>query len=184
MASQLERLELRRCFLTQPIIRGCSVPFLNLVDLNVETVPPTGSNSHLILAPNLRILQISLRRQWSERNMLHGLGYMLSPEGMLGPIRALNRLCLQDIALSDESHPDYCTRHLRLHPGLEYLTFEWCQIPEDFLEFINKPVGASDEFLPDLKNLCFKNCRNGPSGSWIAELAIIRPSLLCYRIDS
>jgi hypothetical protein len=177
MASQLERLEVHHSTLVQPVTRGCPVPLLDLVELTINKVPSPSSSPCLLLAPNLKSLEIFHRE---ERDPAHCLGYMLSPDGMLGLVHGLTRLLLQGIVLASKSQTDYCTRHLRLHRYLESLTFEACHLPEDFLALILRPLGTTDDFLPDLKELRIEECKNGPSEEWFAELATSRPLLVCH----
>ncbi|PVF94349.1 hypothetical protein CPB86DRAFT_789109 [Serendipita vermifera] len=111
---------------------------------------------------------------------------MLSPNGMLGPIRALKQLHLIHIPLSDESQSDYCTAHLRYHRHLENLAIEDSNLPQDFVELMVKPLSASNALLPNLKRLDFGWYRliNPPSTDWFTALAKARPSLVViYRGD-
>jgi hypothetical protein len=177
IAPQIQKLVLRQNTLPYTVTRGCAVPFTNLLELVVQRIPSKDSSSHLLLAPNLKILQIRDRQRMSP---VHCLGYMLSPDGMLGPIHALTRLRMQKITLSNPSQTEYCTYHLHFHPHLESLTFIDCNLPNDFLEYMLRPPSTTEELLPNLKELIFEDCRE-PSREWIAELAILRPQLDCFK---
>ncbi|PVF94357.1 hypothetical protein CPB86DRAFT_828651 [Serendipita vermifera] len=185
IASQLEVLDLNLREPMQPLSEGCPVPLPNLAELIVWRVPPPSSGSHLLLSPNLEYLRVC---HWHERNEpvpTHCLAYMLGAEGMLGPIRALKRLHIDHLILKDHSHADYCTRYLGLHRNLEELALEGCEVPRDFLELMLKPLGAPNDFLPELKILILEDCSSNtqPSGEWFAQLSITRPNLkvTCFR---
>jgi hypothetical protein len=180
VAAQLEKLELFHIVPAEPVIRRCTIPLPNLVELTVERVPSPNSSPHLLSAPKLKSLQVHSWKGYREHDPVHCLGYILGAEGMLEPVHALTRLHLREIILADKSKPEYCTLHLRIHRHLESLTFVECQLPEDFLGLMHKPLDASNGFLPYLKELCFENCVNAPSGDWLEDLAISRPLLACH----
>jgi hypothetical protein len=175
IASQIEKLVLHHNDASLPVIHGCPVPFINLVDLVVWRFPPDGSTPHLLLAPNLKSLDIIDHVAWHSPC----LGYMLSPDGFVGPIRTLTRLRLLKTMLSHHSRPDYCTYYLSFHPHLESLTFISCCLPKDFLELMLNPLNTTEEFLPSLKELVIEDCQE-PSQEWLAKLAILRPQLHCF----
>jgi hypothetical protein len=179
IAPRIKKLVLRRENYSYTVTHGCAVPFINLVELVIRRVPTGHSSSHLLLAPNLKSLHIS---DWIGTWDLRP-GYMLSPDGMLGPIHALTRLRLQNSVLSHRSQPNYCTYHLRFHPHLKSLTFIDCHLPKDFLELMLKPLDTTDEFLPSLEELAFEDCQE-PSKEWLEKLAIVRPQLDCSKKSS
>jgi hypothetical protein len=176
---QLEKLELVHAAPAGSTIRRFTILLRNLVELTIERAPSPNSPSHLFSAPRLKILRIYPRRSYQEHDPVHCLGYILGNKGMLEPVHTLTRLHLRETILADESRPEYCTRHLRVHRHLEFLTFVECQLPEDFLGLMHKPLDASNEFLPYLKEIRFENCMNIPSGDWFEDLAISRPLLAC-----
>lgn len=157
---------------------GCCFPLVKLKALSISNVLPQGSGTSLLLTPNLEHLELT---HWFPQDLgrsLHCLGYMLSPDGMLGPIRALKSLRLTTFVLSNKDQEDYCTRHLRLHPCLENLTFRECQLPMDFVQLMPNPVTSSDGFLPNLKELHFERCEpQNPSKEWLTKLKTARPQL-------
>ncbi|CAG8776950.1 1397_t:CDS:1, partial [Acaulospora colombiana] len=167
----------------QPIMRGCSTPFLNLNSLTVNEIPPPGPGS-LLLAPNLEFLKLSYGVDWEVPRPTHGLEYMLSPGGILGPIRALKGLYLSRIPLSNGAQANYCTYYLGFHPTIESLHLSGYELPKDFLELMLQPADGTSDLLPNLKRLDLYNCgREGPPEDWFVELTRLRPSLVinCSR---
>lgn len=176
VASQLRTLSLSMNA-KQPILEACPAPFLNLNALTIHHIPPP-SSCPVILAPNITFLHLSNAWNREGPEQSHDLGYMLGPEGMLGPIHALKRLDLSSISLSNGDQEDYCTYYLEFHPCLEYLGLTNCEIPGDFLERMLKPLGGTGDLLPNLKKLKLTACgESDPSDDWFVELTRLRPSL-------
>ncbi|PVF95985.1 hypothetical protein CPB86DRAFT_799217 [Serendipita vermifera] len=186
LAPHLRKLELCGSGLEfEPLTETCTTSFLALTELSLLGILPQGCAPFLIQTPNIEYLYLMHYGMISQSNYIHWLSYVLSSDGMLGPIRALKRLRLLRIPLVNKVQPDYFTCHLRLHSRLEYLEFKECELPVDFLELMLQLANSLDGFLPKLKELSFEDCTPmNPSREWRAQLATNWPLVMAFYHSS